>query len=148
MSLVFICIIKYIGDNMTDPIEVIDKIKKSLEEVIDENNLDYLNNSIDDIFMYYSSDLVSLLLKYYPGSTVMMHKFFKSCAVMINGNVYNSYGICDRHDYHVAMTEEINYIKKSFPNMSDIAMNSLLEKLNGIDIENKGNSYTLRKNNS
>ena len=131
-----------------DPLELIQKIKECLSEVIEENNLSYLNHSIDDILGYYSSDLASILIKYYPGSTVMMHKFYRDCALMINGIVYNFNGICDRYDYHVAMEEEINYIRKSFPNMSDLAMNSLLEKLYGINIENKGTSYTLRKNNS
>ena len=38
----------------------------------------------------------------------MMNKSYKTCAILINGVVYNGYGICSLKDYFIAKEEDIS----------------------------------------
>ena len=127
---------------MENPVKVIEKIKNNMSEIIIENNLNYLDINIDDLLILYSADLCSILLDYFPGATIMMTKNFKCCAIMIQGVIYNSKGIVDSKNYFIAGPEEINFIQKSFNQLSDSVMMLLKEK----NKNSCGNSYILRKN--
>lgn len=130
---------------MNNPLDLIEKIKSDLSEVIYENNLEYLDVNVDDILKFYSADLVGILINFYPGATIMMHKFYKNCAVLINGKVYNGAGEVEKSDYHIAVEEEIGFIRKSFPEMSDFVMGKLSEKVYDKEKLEKGISMMLRK---
>lgn len=131
---------------MESPIEKIEFIKEKMMEVISENNLGYLNANLDDLFNVYSTDLCDILLNYFPGATIMMNKNFRCCAIMIQGTIYNSYGIVNSSDYFVAKKEEIEFIRKSLPQISDVVMNELNEKLLLEGTLKKDSALTLRKN--
>ena len=78
-----------------DVICLIENIKNKLEEVIKENDIKYLDDvDINDLLVLYSADLCNILLNFYPGATIMMNKSYKTCAILINGVLYNGYGIC------------------------------------------------------
>ncbi len=130
---------------MNNPLVLIDKIKCSLSEVIYENDLKNLNGSIDDVLKVYSADLVGILINFYPGTTVMMHKFYRSCAALIGGKVYDESGEVDKSNYHIASDEEISFIQKSFPEMSDYVMEKLGEKIYSEEELKKGVPMVLRR---
>lgn len=130
---------------MNKPLDLIEKIKSDLSEVIYENNLGYLSGNIDDILKLYSADLVGILINFYPGATIMMHKFYRSCAILINGKVYNGVGEVEKSDYHIATEEEIGFIRKSFPEMSGFVLGKLSEKVYDKKTLEKGISMVLRK---
>lgn len=130
---------------MNNPLVLIDKVKSSLSEVICENDLKNLNGDIDDILKVYSADLVGILINFYPGTTVMMHKFYRNCAALIGGKVYDESGEIDKSNYHIASEEEINFIQKSFPEMSDYVMEKLGEKIYSEENLKKGIAMVLRR---
>lgn len=129
--------------NLKDPIYVIEDIKKALCELIVNEEIKYLKDiSATDIFRLYSADFCTILLNYFPGATVMMNKNFRECAIMIQGVIYNSKGVCDSRYYFAAGSEEIKFIKMSFPKLSD----DVFDKLNNnLFNEEKPLSYHLRK---
>lgn len=139
MSLVFIYFILYTGDYMLNELKIINEIKEKLQEVLEEVNFKYDKN-IESLLKFYSSSFVKILSHYYPGSTIMMDKFYRSCSIMINGKVYNEKGEVNRLDYHVALEEEINYINNTFPKIPEYILEKLNDKLN-----NNGYSKTLKK---
>ena len=75
----------------------------------------------------------------------MMRKDLRKCAIMINGIVYNSYGICDSKDYFVAGNEEIINIQRGFSQLSDDVIGLLLDKISNVKSK-KSSVYLLRKN--
>lgn len=127
---------------LVDPLQVINKIKEYLSEIIEENNLNFPGD-IDNILRFYSMDFAKIMIDYYPGATIMMHKFYRSCAVMIGGKVYNETGLVSRLDYHIALEEEINYIKNTFPRLPEVVINNLNEKLKK---QTDDISYVLKNN--
>ncbi len=131
---------------MKNPIEVIEKINDCINDVLLEENITYLGEKSEDILNIYSADFCGLMLKFFPGATIMMHKNFRKCAILIRGVVYDSYGICDRRNYFIANQEEINFIQKSFKQISNDLLWRLTEKIfdekDDMDIV-----YSLRKNN-
>lgn len=130
---------------MENPIQIIEKIKNSLEDILIEENIDYLGKNTNDILNVYSADFCGIMLQYFPGATIMMNKSFKKCSIMIQGVIYDSYGIVNPKDYFIAKEEEINFIQKSFNHLSD----SIIEKLiSDIFREEKEMSlvFSLRKN--
>lgn len=127
-------------------LDVIEKIKKSMEDIIIDNNLKYLGDNTTNIFLAYSADFSAILSSFFPGSTIMIDKNYRNCAVLINGTIYDSTGIRnDVNNFHVASSEEIGFIQKSFYQLSDEVMGKLMEKL-GDNIINKGRVLCLRKN--
>lgn len=131
-----------------DVICVIENIKNKLEEVIKENDIKYLDDiNINDLLVLYSADLCNILLNFYPGATIMMNKSYKTCAILINGVVYNGYGICSLKDYFMAKEEDIMFISKSFPKLSDGVLDELNKKIYS-DKSHNNFSLVLRKNNN
>ncbi len=131
---------------MSNPIEVIDVIKDSMEEVILENNLNgYKVESMDDLFKFYSADFCGILLSFFPGATVMINKNYLECALLIGGNIYGALGILNKEDYVVATSEEIGLIIKGFRHISDFALGKLLEKINS-NFDLVKEEYLLRMN--
>lgn len=128
---------------LNNPIDVINEIKRVLSEVIEENNLEYLNFNIEDLFIIYSINLCDILLNYYPGATIVLKKDYNICGVLIQGCVYTSKGIENINDFSIADSEEINFIKKNFNKLSDYVMSLMKEKLEN----NYNNSYLLRNYN-
>lgn len=137
--------IKYYGDKMDKPLEIIKKINYFMEEVIIENNIKYLGNNTNDILNVYDANFCGIMLEFFPGSTIMMRKDLRKCAIMINGIVYNSYGICDSKDYFVAGNEEIINIQRGFSQLSDDVIGLLLDKISNVKSK-KSSVYLLRKN--
>lgn len=130
---------------MENPIKVIEKIKSSLEDVILENNLSYLNGNITTLLSLYSADLCGILLGFYPGATIMMHNNNTTCAILIGGVIYDSNGVVkDVLEYHVAQEWEIGFIQKSFHQLSDDVMTMLTDKL--LESQKLPIVYSLRKN--
>lgn len=130
--------------SLKDPIIVIESIKCALKDIIEKEDIKYLSNiDITDLLTLYSSDLCSLLLEFYPSATLMMNKNFKTCALMIRGKIYNAKGLIDGKNYFIAEKEEINFIKMSFPKLSDDVFDMLNDYL--FDEEEKSLSYHLRK---
>lgn len=131
---------------LNSPIEIIENVKNKMSEVVNENNLKHLDVDMGDLFIAYSADLCSILLNRFPGSTIMMHKGYKSCGIMIQGVIYTSRGITDPNDFFVAGQQEIGFIQKSFNQLSDYELTLLNDKLYGNEEKEKGISYKLRKN--
>lgn len=129
---------------MNEVILTIDEINCILEDIILENSISYLGNNTKDILSVYSSDFCDIMLSIYPSATIMIHKTYKKCAVLINGVLYGSYGIENLDSYSIANSEDINYIQKGFPKLSFNVLTKLYESINEQKI-NLGKSYTLRK---
>lgn len=130
---------------MGNPIEVVNIIKDSMEEVILENNLNcYKTGNLDDLFRLYSADFCGILYSFFPGATIMINKNYLECALLIGGNIYGASGVLKKEDYVVATSEEISFIIKGFNHISDFALGKLLDKLDSnfkpVDCE-----YMLRK---
>ena len=130
---------------MKNPLDVINKIQISLDDVITENNIKYLGGNVNQLLQYYCADLCSMMLEFYPGATIMMNKNFRTCAVMIQGNVYNIRGLVDRSNYFIAGEEEVGFIRKSFPQLPDAIMEKLIEKV-FIEQPDVSLAFSLRKN--
>lgn len=129
---------------MENPIEVIEKIKSALEDVIIENNIHYLKDDVTTLLHLYSADLCGIMLKFFPGATVMMERNFRKCALMIQGKVYDASGLINRSNYHIAEEYEIGFIRKTFHQLSDDVMFKLMNKL--FDAEKDiSSALTLRK---
>lgn len=130
---------------MENPIEVIKMVKSALEDVIIENNIRYLEGDITTLLHLYSADLCGIMLKFFPGATVMMERNFRKCALMVQGKVYDASGLTSRSDYHIAEDYEIGFIRKTFQQLSDDVMFKLMNKLfdDGKDISS---ALNLRKN--
>lgn len=127
---------------MKEVILTIDEINSILEDIILENNISYLGSNTRDILSVYSSDFCDIMMHYYPGATVMIDNDLRKCGIMINGVVYDSYGISNKC-YHVANEEEINYIRKGMPKLSSHIIAALYENFN---INKKvDQNYFLRK---
>ena len=129
---------------MNDVILTIEEINCILDDIILENNIGYLGNDTRDILNAYSSDFCDIMLSIYPGATIMIHKTYKKCAVLINGVLYGSYGIENLDNYSIANSEDINYIQKGFPKLSFNVLTELYESIKGQKIKFE-KSYTLRK---
>ena len=114
---------------MNEVLDFISDMKVEMENIIIENNMKSLGNNINDIFSVYCADFCKVLNQKYPGATIMMHKFYRNCGVMISGVVYTPCGIVNRYDYHVAENEEMNFIKKSFKHLPDEIMCDLITRL-------------------
>lgn len=131
---------------LNDPMEIIEKVKNKMSNIIIENKIKYLDINLDDLFNIYSADLCTILLNYFPGATIMMHKNYSSCAIMIQGIVYTSNGVVNKEDYFIAGQEELSIIKKSFNQLSEYIIELLYKELKEEIKNNEDLSYTLRKN--
>ena len=123
-------------------LETICEINDCLNNIIKNKNI---NNDASDIFLYYSKDFCLLLSKFYPGSTIMIDKTYKNCALLINGILYNSKGIVDIKAYKIANEEELNYIRLGLNELTEELYNMLYIMLEDDYIDAK-TSYVLRKN--
>lgn len=131
---------------MESPLDVIERIKNSMKDIIVDNDLKYLDGDITDIFLVYSADFCGILLGFFPGATIMMNNNYRSCGMLINGVIYDSSGIrSDVNNFHVVDDQEIGFIQKSFNQLSDDVIGGLMEKLKDNKIE-KGMAFSLRKN--
>ncbi len=127
-------------------LEVIEIIKNNMEDVILENNLKYLQGDITTLFMVYNADFGAILSSFFPGSTIMIDKNYRNCAVLINGAIYDVSGIRkDVNNFHVANNEEIGFIQKSFNQLSEDVIGKLMEKI-GNNNMSKEIAFCLRKN--
>lgn len=132
---------------LNDINSIIEKIKVSLYEVVEENNLGYMQSDPEVLLNLYCADFCGILLSYFPGATVMMNKNYRNCALLINGKIYTASGISkDVNDYFVAGEQEKGCIQKSFHQMSQIIIEKLLEKLSNQEQLDKDYAYSLRKN--
>ena len=86
-----------------------------------------------------------ILLKFYPSATVMINNNYLNCALLINGKLYNSSGIIDINDYHIANNEELNYIRLSFNELSEVIYDKLFDFIKDMEFDKK-TTYVLRKN--
>ena len=124
-----------------NPLMIIDKLNDILKSLLKEEKI----SNYDDLLKYYSADYCMILLKFYPSATVMINNNYLSCALLINGKLYNSSGIIDINDYHMANNEELNYIRLSFNELSEVMYDKLFNSIKGMEFEKK-TSYVLRKN--
>jgi len=131
---------------MRKTLKVIERIKNDMDDVILENDLKYLNGDITTLFRVYSADFCAILSSFFPGATIMVDKSYRNCAVLINGFIYDATGVRkDVNNFHVANSEEIGFIQKSFNQLSDDVIGKLMEKLED-KMVNKGKAFSLRKN--
>ena len=129
---------------MYEPLELINNIKEALKSIIKENNYKYLDDDITILLKLYSSDLCSILISFFPDATIMINKKCYCCALMINGKIYDSEGINSIDDFYAASSQDILFIKRSFPHLSEDIMDKLVEKVSNEE-NSKSKSYTLRK---
>lgn len=120
---------------------VIDKLNDILKSLLKEEKI----SNYDDLLKYYSADYCMILLKFYPSATVMINNNYLSCALLINGKLYNSSGIIDINDYHIANNEELNYIRLSFNELSEVMYDKLFDSIKDMEFDKK-TMYVLRKN--
>lgn len=131
---------------MENPLDIIEKTKATLKEIIEENNITYLSNDMTYLLRLYSADLCNILLKYFPDAIIMINKSYNNCALMIQGEIYDSSGISDKkQDFIVAQAQDILFIKKSFFQLSEDLLNELAKRVYDKN-ENFKNTYVLRKN--
>ena len=116
-------------------------IKVALEDVILENNLKCYKGDVNDILRVYSPDFCDIMLSFYPGSSIMLNNKFNHTAILIRNNLYDESGLINRANYFLVGEEELNYIRKSMPHLSDLVLNEISSKLNSNSLE-----YVLRKN--
>ena len=127
--------------NLNLPIDIIDSLKKIIKEEILKNSSDVL---VTEFLSIYSADLCSILLLYYPLSDILINKNYLECALLIDGKVYGSRGVCDINDYKLANHEDINYIIKGFKHMSYYNFEKLMNSFDSKFILGE-KSYVLRK---
>lgn len=120
---------------------VIDKLNDILKSLLKEEKI----SNYDDLLKYYSADYCMILLKFYPSATVMINNNYLNCALLINGKLYNSSGIIDINDYHIANNEELNYIRLSFNELSEVIYDKLFDFIKDMEFDKK-TTYVLRKN--
>ncbi len=131
---------------MKKTLKIIERIKNDMEDVILENDLKYLSGDITTLLRVYSADFCAILSSFFPGSTIMIDKSYRNCAVLINGFIYDATGVRkDVNNFHVANREDIGFIQKSFNQLSDEVIGKLMEKLEDKSM-NKGIAFSLRKN--
>ena len=124
-----------------NPLMVIDKLNDILKNLLKEEKI----SNYDDLLKYYSADYCMILLKFYPCATVMINNNYLNCALLINGKLYNSSGIIDINDYHIANNEELNYIRLSFNELSEVVYDKLFNSIKDMEFDKK-TTYVLRKN--
>ena len=124
-----------------NPLMVIDKLNDILKSLLKEEKI----SNYDDLLKYYSADYCMILLKFYPSATVMINNNYLNCALLINGKLYNSSGIIDINDYHIANNEELNYIRLSFNELSEVIYDKLFDFIKDMEFDKK-TTYVLRKN--
>lgn len=123
---------------------MIETIKESMQETIEENNLtEFFGFSMEDLFRVYSSDLCEILLYYFPGSNIMIKNNYLECAVLIDDLVYDSNGVANKLEYTKATAEDIRFISRSFKHLSFYVFEMLLQKVNNKLLNN--HVYVLRK---
>ena len=125
-----------------EPLVVINEINNILKENFYKNKI---NDNLDDVIKFYSSDFCALLLRYFPNGTIMISNDYLNCALLINNKLYNCNGVINNlNDYHIANSEEINYIKLGLNHLSDEVFNKV-----SLNIKEDNISYlSLRKNNN
>lgn len=129
---------------LNDPIKMIETIKESMQEIIEENNLtEFFGFSMEDLFKVYSSDLCEILLYYFPGSNIMIKNNYLECAVLIDDLVYDSNGVANKLEYTKASLEDIRFISRSFKHLSSFVFEKLMQKVNDKLLNN--HVYVLRK---
>lgn len=122
-------------------LDIINDIKLNIKEIIGENGYDYLNVDLDYLFIIYQKDLINILLNYLPNAKIMVNDSRTLYGVNKDGITYNSYGVMTA-GFHEANLEEIEYLKKSFKELSFPIITELNKRL-----LNKGAiSYILKKN--
>ena len=126
---------------MENVVDKINDIKVSLEDVILENNLKCYKGDVNDILRVYSPDFCDIMLSFYPGSSIMLNNKFNHTAILIRNNLYDESGLINRANYFLVGEEELNYIRKSMPHLSDLVLNEISSKFNNNSLE-----YVLRKN--
>lgn len=118
---------------LNKPIDVINVIKNSMQEVIDENNLREFNGlTMEDLFRVYSANFCSIMLTFFPDANVVISNNYLECAVLIDDVVYNSYGEVSNVGYHVCNEEELNHITKGLNHLSLVTFEKLKEKVNDV----------------
>ncbi len=129
---------------LNDPIKMIETVKESMQEIIEENNLtEFFGFNMEDLFRVYSSDLCEILLYYFPGSNIMMKNNYLECAVLIDDLVYDSNGVANKLEYTKASLEDIRFISRSFKHLSSFVFEKLMQKVNDKLLNN--HVYVLRK---
>lgn len=124
---------------------MIEIIKKSMQEIIEEDNLtEYIGLSMEDLFRVYSSDFCEVLLYYFPKSSVMIKDNYLECGLLIDDLVYDSSGVTNKLEYTKANMEDIRFISRSFNHLSGFVLKKLFIRVN--DSLVKDYSYFLRKN--
>ncbi|MCI5732578.1 MAG: hypothetical protein MR296_00850 [Tenericutes bacterium] len=126
---------------MENVVDKINDIKVALEDVILENNLKCYKGDVNDILRVYSPDFCDIMLSFYPGSSIMLNNKFNHTAILIRNNLYDESGLINRANYFLVGEEELNYIRKSMPHLSDLVLNEISSKFNNNSLE-----YVLRKN--
>lgn len=123
---------------------MIEMIKESMQEIIEENNLtEFFGFSMEDLFRVYSSDFCEILLYYFPESTIMMKNNYLECAVLIDDLIYDSSGVANKLEYTKASLEDIRFISRSFKHLSSFVFEKLMQKVNDKLLNN--HVYVLRK---
>lgn len=129
---------------LNDTIKMIEMIKESMQEIIEENNLtEFFGFSMEDLFRVYSSDFCEILLYYFPESTIMMKNNYLECGILINDLVYDSSGVANKLEYTKASLEDIRFISRSFKHLSSFVFEKLMQKINDKLLNN--HVYVLRK---
>ena len=123
---------------------MIEMIKESMQEIIEENNLtEFFGFSMEDLFKVYSSDLCEILLYYFPGSNIMIKNNYLECGILINDLIYDSSGVANKLEYTKASLEDIRFISRSFKHLSSFVFEKLMQKVNDKLLNN--HVYVLRK---
>ena len=129
---------------MNNPVKLIEAIKESMQEIIEENNLtEFLGFNMEDLFKVYSSDFCEILLYYFPEATLLMKNNYLECGVLIEDLVYDSSGEANKLEYTKATAEDIRFISRSFKHLSFYVFEMLLQKVNNKLLNN--HVYVLRK---
>ena len=129
---------------LNDPTKMIETIKESMKEIMEENNLtEFLGFNMEDLFRVYSSDFCEILLYYFPEATLLMKNNYLECGILINDLVYDSSGVANKLEYDKATMEDIRFISRSFKHLSSFVFEKLMQKVNNKLLNN--HVYVLRK---
>lgn len=127
---------------MNNPMNKINEVKEIVEDIVlDKKMKNYYCDNIENLLKCYSADFCDIMLNYYPGASIMMDNNFRNCAILIRNNLYNASGLINRANYFLITEEELNYIRKGMPHLSDTLMDEVQNK---IEVPR---GYTLRKSN-
>ena len=84
-----------------------------ISNIININKLlsDYFNDDVYDMFLNkYCLEYYEILKLLYPNCQMVIEKHCDHCACLIDGDVYDVAGFCDKNNFYIASENDLNFV--------------------------------------